>query len=455
MNIVAYLFRDVLLGDAPHPDFWGWDVDRVYRDECDPAGASPAPRPQLLQLLHDSETDPPDYVLIRQLDDLGEDAPTIHHRLTTLEQRGCQVVAIDQPYATARSPASVADRVEAALTADLPPFQQALLTILMDVQQHQHHRRLRRGHAQNRLQALPPPGKAPYGYRRGKERYAIDRSTAPVVKEFFEQFLLYGSLRGAVRHIRQRYGKSISPSTGKRWLSSPVYRGDLAYIDGTVIRDTHAPIISRLEAAQVDRLLRRNQALAPRTASSPRSLSGLVYCAQCQSGMTVTRVTQRQRQTEYLYLRPVACPRQPRCRSLRYEQVLEQTIQTVCRDLPAAVAQLHSPPVAQLQQQILRQITEKQTILAQLPELLSAGILDQATVDLRAYRLKAELSDLARQQEQLPPVNLQATAQTVSIPQFWHDLTEAERRFYFREFIRRIELDRPDQTWDIRLSFVF
>jgi hypothetical protein len=55
----------------------------------------------------------------------------------------------------------------------------------------------------------------------------------------------------------------------------------------------------------------------------------------------------------------------------------------------------------------------------------------------------------------LPPVNLQAIAQTVSIPQFWSDLSEAERRFYFREFIRQIEITRPDQTWQLKLIFIF
>lgn len=103
--------------------------------------------------------------------------------------------------------------------------------------------------------------KAPYGYRRGKERYILDRSVSPIVKEFFDRFLIYGSLRGAVRHLEKRYGKKISVTTGRRWLTNPVYRGDLEYKNGEIISNTHPPIISRDEAAQVDRLLRRNQRL--------------------------------------------------------------------------------------------------------------------------------------------------------------------------------------------------
>jgi hypothetical protein len=109
----------------------------------------------------------------------------------------------------------------------------------------------------------------------------LDRAAAPVVKDFFEQFLLYGSVRGAVRYLAKTYRKRIAVSTGRRWLTHPVYRGDLLYQDGRVLRDTHTPILGREEAAQVDRLLRRNRRLPPRTASAPaiaggpRSLSGM------------------------------------------------------------------------------------------------------------------------------------------------------------------------------------
>jgi hypothetical protein len=55
----------------------------------------------------------------------------------------------------------------------------------------------------------------------------------------------------------------------------------------------------------------------------------------------------------------------------------------------------------------------------------------------------------------LPPVNLRSVAQAVSIPQFWLDLSETERRFYFREFIRQIEIIRQDKEWELRVIFIF
>jgi Recombinase/Recombinase zinc beta ribbon domain len=326
---------------------------------------------------------------------------------------------------------------------------------LQVLQQQQRSRRIQQGHARNRVKALPPPGKAPYGYRRGKTSYVVDRTTAPVVKEFFEQFLLYGSLRNAVRYLAKRYGKKISASTGQRWLNNPVYRGDLSYQDGKIIQNTHPAIISRDEAAQVDRLLRRNRQLAPRTASAPRSLSGLVFCSQCQSSMTVTRVTAHRKQQEYLYLRPTKCPNRPKCSAIAYDEILQATIQRICEDLPKAVSGLTLPNMEQAKQGIKATIAQKETAIAQLPDLVLSGTLDQPTADLRTYTLRAEIAQLQNQLAQLPPVDLKATVQTVSIPQFWLDLSEPERRFYLREFIRQILLSRTETGWSLTLMFLF
>ncbi|MEY2977985.1 MAG: recombinase family protein [Prochlorotrichaceae cyanobacterium] len=316
--------------------------------------------------------------------------------------------------------------------------------------------KIKEGHARNRLKALPPPGRAPYGYKRGKERYTIDRAAAAIVKDFFEHFLLYGSLRGAVRYISQRYGKKISTSTAQRWLTHPVYRGDLSYQEGEVVRDTHTPLISREEAAQIDRLLRRNRRLPPRTAGTPRSLAGLVFCKTCGSKTIVTQVTQKGKGEEYLYLRPRDCAQKSEqtsgCSALRYDRFLETVIQEICRTLPPAVAQLR-PLTANPQQSLEDAIASHEEILAKVAELHHQGILDDASAQLRTRTLRQEIAQWRSQLEQLPPVNLQELVQAVAIPQFWQDLSESERRFFFREFIRRIEFDPKDQTID--LTFVF
>ena len=436
MKIVAYLYSDPLLESPANPTIWGFEVDRVYQD----LGG----RQQLQQLLADCHVEPANYLLIQRLDALGDTIEEVSDRLTQLESLGIEVIATEQSYNSSQ-----------LTSTNTPNIRANLFKLIDEIQNYQRSRRIRQGHARNRLKVLPPPGKAPYGYRRGKDRYILARSTAPVVKDFFEQFLLYGSLRGAVRYLEKKYSKKISVSTGWRWLTNPIYRGDLGYQNGEVISDTHSPILNREEAAQIDRLLRRNRRLPPRTASAPRSLAGLVICGECQSHMTVTSVTRPRTNKEYLYLRPINCPQHPKCRAIAYEKILLYTIQSICQELPRAVASMNTPSLDGVKQSLNLQIVQNEGILAQLPALTATGVLDTETADLRAYKLRAEISQLRSRLAALPPVNLQAIAQAVSIPQFWNDLSESERRFYFREFIQQIEITRQDKEWQLKLIFIF
>jgi DNA invertase Pin-like site-specific DNA recombinase len=431
MKTIAYSYSDPLLDSVPDVSSWGVDVEQIYQDFGE--------RQQLEQLLKDCREHPPESLIVQRLEDLGDSLQEVGDRLLELESLGIHLITLAEAIAPDRNIVPRAD----------------VLKLFQTLQDNQRRRRIQQGHARNRIKALPPPGKAPYGYRRGKDRYIVDRTTAPIVKDFVEHFILYGSLRGSVRYLQKKYNKKIAVSTGKRWLTSPVYRGDLVYQTGEVVPETHPPIISRQEAAQVNRLLRRNRQLAPRSASAPRSLAGLAVCATCQSPMTVSRVTARRSDQEYLYLRPIACPNQPKCRAIAYSQILEQTIERICEDLPRAVASTPMPDMDRLKQGLSAQISQKQAVLEQLPGLIASGVLDAETAELRAYKVRTEIAALQNRLAQLPPVSLQAIAQAVSIPQFWLDLSEAERRFYFREFIRQIQIIRDDKTWRLQLVFVF
>jgi hypothetical protein len=155
-------------------------------------------------------------------------------------------------------------------------------------------------------------------------------------------------------------------------------------------------------------------------------------------------------------LRCSKCPQQPKCKGIPYGQILAQTITQICVELPLAVAQLELPQESTIDKVFKQQIIEKQTILQQLPALEKQGILDPETITLRTYKLRAEIAQLEITIAQLPPGNLKAIAQAVSLPQFWLDLSEAERRFYFREFIKQIEIVRDQsKSWSIKLQFIF
>ena len=436
MTTIAYLYIDPLLESVAEGYNWQREVDRVYQDF--------GQRIELQRLIAHCQDNPPRYLLLRRIEELGDTVTEICDRLKMLESLGVDVIANEQYQSSAWQ-----DREIGQIKADLSE-------ILLKVTTNKRIERLKQGHARNRLKTLPPPGKAPYGYRRGQDRYIIDKSTAPVVKDFFERFILFGSLRGAVKYLEKRYGKKIAPSTGKNWLTNPVYRGDLKYKNHEIISNTHSAILDRESAAQIDRLLRRNSSLSTRTASAPRSLAGLIICQQCQLTMTISHVTQKNKKQEYLYLRCLGCPRQPKCKALDYESVLQQVITKICQELPQAVATIEQPNFKQIKNSIERKIAEKRNILEQLETLLAQNILDQETANLRRYKIETEISTLENKIEQLPPENLKAIAKNVSFPQFWFDLSETERRFYFREFIKQIEI-RPlaNNTYDLQLIFIF
>ncbi|MDX2273665.1 MAG: recombinase family protein [Cyanobacteriota bacterium] len=365
-----------------------------------------------------------------RLADLGDTLSEIHPLIRQLQQAGIPLHLV-QPDGTVLIPQEAAMWTE--LLAELPTALQQ--------------RRLLQVHHQKRLAATPPPGAPPYGYRREKDRYVLDRRQAAIVKDFFEHFLLHGSLRESVRYLHKLHGKKISVATGRRWLSNPVYRGDLAYTDGATLRNTHSPILSRQEAAQIDRWLKRNQGIPRRSASAPRSLAGLVFCQTCQQGLRIIQVTQRQKTSQYRYLRCQTCRY-----SLIYETVLAEVIRHICEQLPQRSQGFDPLPLEAAKKAIEAQINRNDENLKELAHLQSQGYLDEGSLQQRRYHLQTENALLAQKLEQLPPSNLPEIAQTLSIQPFWHDLSEAERRRYFREFIRLVEVNPQGE---VKLSFFF
>lgn len=437
MTTIAYLYIDPLLESRSEVNEWSQKIDRVYQDL--------GQRLELANLIADCKIDPPQVLLLRSLAELGDSVSEVSDRLEKLEALGIEIIAEQHNYQSSVWAQKTSEQIKLELGA-----------VLQEIIKKQNVNRLKQGHARNRLKILPPPGKAPYGYRRGQDRYIVDKSTAPVIKDFFERFILFGSLRGAVRYLETRYGKKISPSTGKNWLINPVYRGNLKYKDDQIIAKTHTAILDRESAAQIDRLLRRNSRFSARAASAPRSLAGLVNCQQCDFPLTVSGVTQFSKKKKYLYLRCHKCPQQPKCKAINYQTVLQQIIIQICDELPKAVLELAQPDLNQIKSRFEQEIQTKKETLNKLENLVAQDILDQETSSLRSYKLKTEIAALETRINQLPPANLQAIAATVSLPQFWFDLSEQERRFYFREFIQQIQLKRgQDNSWTLKLIFIF
>ncbi len=439
MIIFAYFYSEPLLETDVELAINYLKIERVYHD----LGA----REQLEKLIKDCEKSPPNYLLIRQLSELGDTSKNVKNNYKKLTNVGIEILILEND--------KLANLDELELLENTIKIDINDPKIVESINKNQRHSSLQKGQASRRIKALPPPGKAPYGYRRGKDCYIIDRSTAPIIKDFFEQFLLFGSLRGAVNYLAKRYGKKISVSTASRWLKNPVYRGDLKYKNNEIISNTHVAIISREEAAQIDRLLGRNRKLSSKTASAKHSLVGLVSCQKCHNSMIINQVTQRNKKKEYLYIRPQNCPINPKCKAIAYQDVLQKTIDYICENFPQKVQNFDPQKIETYKKNIQDKIAKKQEIINQLPSLVQSNILDEQTAQIRRYNLNVEISQLCSQLEQLPPENLKNIAEAVSLPRFWQDLSEAERRFYFREFIRQIYIEQTSKVeWNLEITFI-
>jgi DNA invertase Pin-like site-specific DNA recombinase len=136
MKIIAYSYSDPLLEQTPNPAVWGWEVERIYQDL--------GKREELEQLVCDCQIEPADYLLIRRLDELGDSLQEVGSRIAELEALGVHLIATEQAYNSF------------AQGQDPPNFRADLLLLLQEIQREQRSRRIRQGHARNRISALPP-----------------------------------------------------------------------------------------------------------------------------------------------------------------------------------------------------------------------------------------------------------------------------------------------------------
>jgi DNA invertase Pin-like site-specific DNA recombinase len=145
VRIIAYIYTDPLIESSPEIEIWEWEIDRVYQD----LGG----RDELDRLCQDCLTQQYGYLLVRQLDELGDSVRSVQQVLVKLHKLGVELITTETDIAQ----------------------QLNLLQLIDKIQSNHISRRMRQGHARNRLKSLPPPGKAPYGYRRSKDKYPIDR----------------------------------------------------------------------------------------------------------------------------------------------------------------------------------------------------------------------------------------------------------------------------------------
>ncbi|MEL6461183.1 MAG: recombinase family protein, partial [Cyanobacteria bacterium J06621_15] len=120
----AYIYSDPLLEETPKVSNFGWEVDKVYQDL--------GKRSELKQLFQDCQTNPPDCIFIRRLEELGDSVEEVTSSLSQFERMGINLIAVEQNY----NSATKATNTHANL-----------LRLLHEIQQQKRSHRIRQGHA--------------------------------------------------------------------------------------------------------------------------------------------------------------------------------------------------------------------------------------------------------------------------------------------------------------------
>ncbi|HIK36509.1 MAG: recombinase family protein [Geminocystis sp.] len=438
VTAMAYFYKNPLINQETKLGCNIGRIEKIYQDIGD--------RRQLRKLIEDCQNEKPDCLMVSSLASLGDNLEEVEGIITHLESLGVEIIAANEGYKTSDFK-----------VVDTPTKRNKLREIWKQIEKELQRRKLILSHAIRKMETLPPPGRAPFGYIRGNKGYMIDPVNAPIIREFFRVFLLSGSLRRSVKYLEEKYQKKISPSTAKNWLKNPVYRGDLLYNKNTIVSDTHPPIITRQESAQIERLLRNNKKFAPKSVSSKHCLAGLLKCKSCQCPLRVNPVSNKTKGYSYLYLTPTNCPKNKPCKSLSYNSVLTRLIETIC-NLFEAIKETETErdkieETRNIEREEIKKIKEKLEVIRRLED---EGVLEEEEAKKITYRLREKMSKMQQKINQMPPNTLGVIAKNLSNPQLWHDLSNSERRFYLREFIDTIEVNMGENHDDkLELNLVF
>lgn len=152
-------------------------------------------------------------------------------------------------------------------------------------------RGVKRGMRENALQCKTTGGYMPLGYRKSTDnRYEIDPSTAPIVREIFDLYANGKTQRQVVDILNKKGYRTVKGNTFKitslhSILTNKRYTGTY-YFDDVSIANGIPAIVDSITFDKVQRMLSKNKRKSGRM-KAPVSylLSSKLYCGQCGAAM--------------------------------------------------------------------------------------------------------------------------------------------------------------------------
>lgn len=167
-------------------------------------------------------------------------------------------------------------------------------------------------------------GKLPLGYTCRHKHIVPDETTAPIVRQLFQQYLTTGSIRSVVNLLTNVYGIYRSYTAITKLLRNTKYIGTCYDIENFM-----EPIVSKdLFYAVQEKLTSRNSTLYARAPDTPRYLfTSLLICPQC--GHKLIGLTRHYKNATYIYYQcrnTVTNPHQCHNTTLYKESLLEEAL---------------------------------------------------------------------------------------------------------------------------------
>lgn len=302
--------------------------------------------------------------------------------------------------------------------------------------------RSRKGKRGTRRRAEPGCGRPAFGLMRvmknGKKRLAPDPEKAELCEGLARIFVEeQGSLIRTERRIFDELGLRMAKSSIRSWIRNPHLRGHTYYPKtGQTHYHTHQPVLGQDLLAEIDQIIEDRKWYKGKNSHTPYNpLARKCVCHHCK------RIMQRKTDGHYNYIRhrPVR-PGEQKCNSKNYAYY-EDVIAAVDDALRRHAHEIVSDLVASDQNfQPSKALKQKESQLAELKKAYQLGKYNALKEAIEA--LEVEVLQMRQRERDRTVIdkNKAELIDIISMPLFWEEVTEDERRQIYRDLVRQVVL---------------
>ncbi len=251
----------------------------IYADEGITARKKYRNRVQFMRMLKDVQENKIDLILFIKLDRWFRNIADYYEVQKILDDHHVHWIATEEDYDTTTANGRLHLNIKLSIAQDESDRTSERIKFVFDS-------KVKRGEVIS--------GKVPLGYRIEKKHLCLDDSTAPIVQDIFNQYLILRSIRSLRQYILEHHGLIYSYSGIKALLRNKRYIGQ-AHKQS----DFCPPLIDTQVFFQAQRLMEeRAQRNSKLKSDWVYLFTGLVFCAECGGRLSAHTVGEK-----YIYYR--------------------------------------------------------------------------------------------------------------------------------------------------------